>query len=66
MALWWQGGSLVAGWVVTTAVCAVFLMLARVALHTVCLTPKAISCCADWLLATAAHHLQRLVSRWGW
>ena len=58
--------SLVAGWVVTAAVCAAFLMPARVALHIGCLiTPKAISRCADWLLATAVRHLQCLVSHWG-
>ena len=41
----------------TAAAGAVLLVVsALLALHTVCLTPKAISCCADWLLATAAHH----------
>ena len=58
--------SLVAGWVVTAAVCAAPLMLTRVALHIGCLiTPRAISRCADWLLATVVRHLQCLVSHWG-
>ena len=55
--------SLVAGWVVTAAICAAPLMLTRVALHIgYLITPKAINRCADWLLATAVRHLQCLVS----